>query len=199
MKRTIWFVLALGMVLGSCAPPATPPPPRANPQERPAEERSADAQRLVDDLLTLMRQRLLVQHEVARYKWHAHLPISDAKREQQLLASAEEHARDLGLEPGFVRAFFQAQMQAGKLVQQDDFDGWRSRDTIPPATGRDLMALRLQIDSLNRKLLQALQEANPSLRKEGRKAVESRAEVVLQGQGITAEVRRAACTTLLGP
>lgn len=157
------------------------------------------ARRTVDDLLGLMRQRLLVQHEVARYKWHAHLPINDAQREQQLLERAEGQARNLGLEPGFIRAFFQAQMQAGKLVQQDDFDGWRRGDTMPPATGPDLMALRLEIDSLNRKLLTALQEADPRPSKEGRKAVETRAEVILQGQGITAEVRLAACSPLLGP
>jgi chorismate mutase len=47
-----------------------------------------------------MRQRLLVQHEVARSKWHARLPITDPKREQELLVRVEAQARDLGLEPG---------------------------------------------------------------------------------------------------
>ncbi|HTU23362.1 MAG TPA: gamma subclass chorismate mutase AroQ [Gemmataceae bacterium] len=198
MQRTSWLALALAMILGGCAPPANPPLPRTTQQERPAEERDANARRSLDDLLELMRQRLLVQHAVARFKWHAQLSIFDAKREQQLLEKVEEQARDRELDPGFVRTFFQAQMQAGKLVQQGDFVAWRRGDTMPPVTGPDLMTLRLQIDSLNRRLLQALKEAGSSRRNEGRTLIETRAEVILQGQGITAEVRRAACAPLLG-
>ena len=147
-----------------------------------------------------MRQRLLVQHEVARFKWHARLPITDPKREQELLDKAEAQARDLGLEPGIAREFFRAQLRAGKLVQQADFDAWQRGASTPPADGPDLKALRLQIDVLNRKLLAALKEAGPSQREEtGRKMVLTRAEAVLQGRGITAEVRQAACAPLLGP
>jgi len=156
--------------------------------------------RPVAALLGLMRRRLLIQHEVARYKWYARLPITDAKREQEVLDRAEAQARGLGLEPGFARAFFRAQMQAGKLVQQADFDAWQRGDATPPANGPDLKALRPQIDGLNRKFLQALKEAGPGLKeKSGRKAVRARAEAVLQGRGITAEVRQAACARLLGP
>jgi chorismate mutase len=155
-------------------------------------------QESVDRLLDLMRLRLLVQHEVARSKWHAWLPISDPKREQELLDRAEAQARDLGLEPGFVREFFRAQMRAGKLVQQADFDAWQRGDTTPPADGPDLKDLRLRIDGLNRKLLQALKEAGPSLREEtGRRAVQTRADAVLQGPGITPEVCQAAFAPFL--
>jgi chorismate mutase len=147
-----------------------------------------------------MRQRLLLQHEVARYKWHARLPITDAKREQELLDQVEVEARGLGLEPGFTRVFFRAQMRAGKLVQQADFDAWQRGNAAPPAAGADLKALRLQIDGLNRKLLQALKEAGPGLKEaSGRRAARARAEAVLQGQGITAEVQQAASAPLLGP
>jgi hypothetical protein len=89
-------------------------------------------------------------------------------------------------------------MRAGKLVQQADFDAWQRGDVAPPAAGPDLQALRQQIDGLNRKLLEALKEAGPGLRAEqGRRAVQARAHAVLQGQGITPEVRRAACAPLL--
>jgi chorismate mutase len=154
----------------------------------------------VDRLLGLMRQRLLVQHEVARSKWHARLPIADPKREQALLDRAEAQARDLGLEPGFVRELFRAQMRAGKLVQQADFEAWQRGDSTPPVDGPDLKALRLRIDGLNRKLLAALKEVGPGLKEvSGREAARTRAEAVLQGRGITAEVRQAACAPLLGP
>jgi chorismate mutase len=198
MRWTFW--LALPLALSGCSPQASSPPHRAAEREPLSEAAGADAQRPVAALLSLMRQRLLLQHEVARYKWHARLPIADTKREQALLDRAEAQARGLGLEPGFTRAFFRAQMRAGKLVQQADFDAWQRGDATPPASGPDLKALRLQIDGLNRKLLQALKEAGSGLKEEsGRKAVRARAEAVLQGWGITAEVRQAACVPLLGP
>jgi chorismate mutase len=197
MQRILW--LALALALSGCTRQAGSPPDRAVEREPPSVAAAADVQRAVDDLLDLMRQRLLIQHEVARFKWHARLPITDAKREQQLLEKVEAQARILGLEPGFTREFFRAQMRAGKLVQQADFDAWQRGGALPPATGPDLKALRLRIDGLNRKLLEALKEAGPNLEEKGRKAIQARAEVVLRGQGITAEVRQAACAPLLGP
>jgi len=184
----------LVLTFGGCSgPPATPPqvPPRGE---------VAAARVALDNLLDLMRQRLLVQHEVARVKWHARLPITDPKREQELLDRAEAQARDLGLEPGFAREFFRAQVQAGKLVQQADFDAWQRSGTTPPDGGPNLKALRLQIDSLNRKLLEALKDAGRHLQHEvGRRAVQDRADVVLRGDGITAAVCQAACAPLLRP
>jgi chorismate mutase len=157
------------------------------------------ARSALDGLLGLMRERLLVQHEVARAKWHARLAITDPRREQQLLDRAEAQARGLGLEPGFAREFFRAQIAAGKRVQRADFDAWRRGEATPPAAGPDLRALRRRIDGLNRRLLEALKDAGPLLRQEaGRKELRARADAVLRGEGITAEVRRAACAPLLG-
>jgi chorismate mutase len=196
----IRLALALALALGGCGRPASPPPDRTTEPDRSRDGGGAGLRQSVDRLLDLMRQRLLVQHEVARSKWHARLPITDPKREQELLDRAEAQARGLGLEAGLTRAFFRAQMRAGKLVQQADFDAWQRGEAAPPAAGPDLKALRVEIDRLNRKLMEALKEAGPGLMAEaGRRAVRARAEVVVQGRGITAQVRQAACVPLLGP
>jgi chorismate mutase len=200
MRQTFRLAIALALGLGGCGRPASPPPDRTAEPDRSRDGGDADLQPSVDRLLDLMRRRLLVQHDVARAKWHARLPITDPKRERELLDRAEAQARELGLEPGFVREFFRAQMQAGKLVQQADFDAWQRGDSTSPAASPDLKTLRLQIDRLNRNLMEALKEAGPGLRAEaGRRAVPARAEVVVQGRGITAQVRQAACVPLLGP
>jgi chorismate mutase len=197
MRRTLWLVLALA--LGGCARPANPPADRGAEREQPSAASAAGGQRTLDALVSLMGERLLVQHEVARSKWHANLPITDPKREQELLDRAETQGRALGLEPAFVREFFRAQMAAGKLVQQADFAAWQRGETPPPAAGPDLKALRLRIDGLNRKLMQALKEASLGPKQErDRRAVQARADALLQGPGITAEVRKAACAPLLG-
>ncbi len=199
MQRAIRLALVLATGFGGCTPPAGPPPPRANEHGRPAGASPGAAQRLVDDLLGLMRQRLLVQHEVARFKWHARRPVTDARREQQLLDQAEARARNLGVDPGFAREFFRAQIRAGKLIQQADLDAWRRGGPPPGTGGPDLKALRLRIDALNGKLLQALRAAGPGLTQdESRRAIRARAAVILRGPGITAVVRQAACAPLMG-
>jgi chorismate mutase-like protein len=124
--------------------------------------------------------------------------LADPKREQELLAKVEAQASTLGLDEGFVREFFRAQVVAGKFVQQADFDAWQRAGVGPPAGGSDLKALRLRIDGLNQQLLAALKDARPWLDREaGRKALLASADAVLQGEGITREVRHLACSPLL--
>jgi len=57
-------------------------------------------------------------HEVARWKWNAGQPVTDAERERELLHSVVEGGRGKGLDPELVRSFFAAQLEAARLVQQ---------------------------------------------------------------------------------
>jgi chorismate mutase len=189
----VWLAVSLVLLFGS----ARPAVPRSDASTPGGE---TEARLAVDNLLTLMRQRLLLQHQVARYKWRAQLPITDARREQELLATVVAQGRALGLEAGPVRQFFQAQLQAGKLVQQADFDRWQKTGKPPPTSGPDLKALRADLDSINEKLLEALGKTEPWLRQQqGQKLLTDRLPVVLQGEGITQPVRQAACAPLLRP
>jgi chorismate mutase len=51
-----------------------------------------------------MQQRLTLMHEVARWKWNAGLPVTDAKRERELLHSVVERGRSKGVEPKLLRS-----------------------------------------------------------------------------------------------
>jgi chorismate mutase len=190
MRIAATFVLVLALFSGGCVR-STETPTTAT------EGKSAQARATVDRLLELMCQRLLLQHEVARYKWHAKLPITDAKREQDLLAKIEKQGVALGLEGEFLQRFYEAQILAGKLIQQADFDRWQEMAQAPPNTGPDLPTLRQQIDELNQELLQALAQARPWLRHgAGQQVLENRSHILLRGKGITDEVRRVACNPL---
>jgi hypothetical protein len=71
-------------------------------------------------------------------------------------------------------------------------------DSEPPAMGPELAELRKKIDSLNLKMMAALKTAQAPLREgAGRMVLEQRMNSVLQGKGITQEVRQAACAPLL--
>ena len=56
----------------------------------------------LDRLLGLMQQRLALMHDVARWQWKAGQPITDPKRERELLQSVVERGRGKGVEPKLV-------------------------------------------------------------------------------------------------
>jgi chorismate mutase len=150
----------------------------------------------LDRLLRLMGQRLALMHEVARWKWHAGEPITDPKRERELLKSVVERGRDKGLEPELVRSFFGAQMEAARLVQRADFARWKANKQKPFADTKSLAVLRREIDQLNAELIDALAEVRPSLfGPTVQQALPGRAEEILTSNGM-AGVRETAIAPL---
>ena len=91
-------LLFVPLAAGGCQPADEPVLPRRD---------LAD----LDRLLRLMQQRLTLMHEVARWKWNAGQPVTDAQRERELLHGVVERGRGKGLDPELVRPFFAAQME----------------------------------------------------------------------------------------
>ena len=134
----------------------------------------------LERLLRLMRQRLALMHNVARWKWNTDKPITDAQRERELLHSVVERGRGKGLDADLVRSFFAAQMEVARLVQQADFDRWQANKQKPFADTTSLAVLRQRIDHLNRELIDALAELRPRLSgRSVQQALPQRAEEIL--------------------
>lgn len=156
-SRLLPVVLALliPLLVGGC---------RASHPNRPAlaETPETDSQADVIRLLNLMGERLALMHEVARWKWSVHKPIADPSRERALLDRVAQLGQARGLDPDFVRRFFAAQIEAGKLIQGDDFGRWQAES---PGTGkpRDLALVRQDIDALNERLIASLAGLGPRL------------------------------------
>ena len=178
--RGVWVVaLLLALAASGCRPANAPV---ASPHD-PAD---------LDHLLHLMRQRLTLMHEVARWKWNAGQPVTDPERERELLQSVVERGRGKGLDPDLVRSFFAAQMEAARLVQQADFDRWQANGQGPFADTTSLAVLRQRIDQLNRELIDALAEVRPWLSGQTvKQALPQRADEILTGNGL-ADVRETA-------
>lgn len=123
-----------------------------------------DQQRL-DRLLTLIDERLAVAEQVAQTKWNSGAPIDDPAREQHLLDAMS--ASLTGVDPAFARRFFQAQFDAGKIIQRALHAQWRTqargRFADPPDLARDI---RPALDRVTSPLLDALREAAPLLHDE---------------------------------
>ncbi len=164
-------ILWLAVVLAGCSPTAQPPaqtptkitspPPLTAPAHLKESSNSAESKVASDndltDLLRLIRQRLDLMPGVAQAKWNRQLPITDAQREAALLARVASEGATLGLPESDVRKFFQAQITAAKLIQEQLFKEWKSHRQQPFADAPDLERdVRPKIDELNRQLLTKL-------------------------------------------
>jgi chorismate mutase len=187
-RQTTFLTASLLALLPACARQA---PPVAGP--------STDPTAAVDHLLDLMRQRLLVMHDVARWKWNHGKRIADPPREQAFLDGMAEKGRQLNIDPEWTRAFFAAQIEAAKQIQQADFDRWTAEKREPFADALDLKnVLRPRIDELSRSLLDALAQVQARIGDDQiQYLLQQRAALILIGDGIDAGVRATALKPLL--
>lgn len=108
----------------------------------------------LDRVAELSAQRLLLADQVAASKRASGKPVEDAQREREQLAKVREQATARSLPAERTATFFQAQMEANKLVQY--------RLLAEPARTSepvDLGPVRERLDAINVELLDALPAA----------------------------------------
>jgi chorismate mutase len=174
-----------------------PAAPGASPAAKPRDLTEVDA--ALDELLEPMRERLVLMHDVAKWKWNENQPIADPAREAQLLADLEERGLAYGLSRPRTRAFMTAQIEAGKLVQKADFTAWKANGQGKFSEVRDLKTdLRPRIDELSDRLFRQLAKFPPMVAGDrGKARLAQRAGGLLRGDGIGDDVRKAALRPLL--
>jgi chorismate mutase-like protein len=116
-----------------------------------------EAELMVDQLLLLMQKRLVIMHEVSRTKWNQGLAIEDKIREQQILTNLTKNASQHGLDEKWVIKFFQAQIDASKEIQKQDFILWQQEGMSKFEGVFSLNdELRSYIDHLNNEIILTL-------------------------------------------
>ena len=147
----------LGVILLLCVGcgPATEAPPRVVPQVQvPA---AAEADLSATEICRLIAQRLDLMPGVAQAKWNRQLPITDEKRERALLQKLAAEGMAAGVPAEVVSEFFQAQITAAKLIQEQAFEEWKGAQQAKFSSPPDLeKEVRPRIDALNQQLLKAL-------------------------------------------
>ncbi len=187
------FAAVYLVTMSGCRPEQPGAPPAATTQSPPHEDAT------LDELLGLMRERLLLMHDVAKWKWNEGQPIADADREQQLLADLEQRGLAYGLSRERTRAFMAAQIEAGKLMQEADFATWKKAGQGKFSDVRDLATdLRPRIDELSDRMLAQLAKVAPMIGDEqARTKAVQRADAVVRGNGIDDDVRAVVIRPLL--
>lgn len=142
-----------------------PPSPAFDADDAPADdapiaEQANDAvPQTVGRLVGLLRQRLALMPDVARWKRASDRPVSDPERERQLLAVMVERGTEEGLDPSRVADFVSAQFAASRQWQQELFDQWEQSEPDADTPVPDLQQeLRPEITRLSGEMLETLAE-----------------------------------------
>jgi chorismate mutase len=109
-----------------------------------------------DGLTELMIQRIVIGDDVAASKYFSGKPVDDPVREQQILDSVRQSAVQLGIDPDSTADFFQAQIDASKVVQRGLLAYWAAHPDKAPTSGPDLNVIREKLDALTTQLLTEL-------------------------------------------
>lgn len=187
-RANSWLFVCLAsamlMLLASCqsvAPPATP------------------EQAALKQLLILVDQRLAVAPLVAKAKWNSGAPIDDPAREKLILDAVAVQAAQAGVNAAFAREFFQAQFDAGKLMQAKLHEQWRLAGQPhfidAPDLGRDI---RPVLDRLTPQIIATLGTAYPVLHQTStNEFIEAQGQKLVRGD-IGGAARNRALSPLIG-
>lgn len=118
-----------------------------------------DEKNNTEPLLKLIDTRLKVAPLVAKSKWNTKAPIDDPVREKVILDSVKSKAQKMGVDENLAIHFFQAQFEAGKMVQRQLHSQWKAQNQVPFNPAPNLATeVRPVLDSLTPLLLLELKK-----------------------------------------
>jgi chorismate mutase len=126
------------------------------------------AEPTLDTLLRLIGERLAVMPDVARHKYNSGAAVEDLPREAQVIEAVTAQAVEAGLDKDLAARFFQAQIDASKMIQSERIAAWKAEGHAPFTGVPDLKTvIRPKLDVLTPAMLAALKDALPELRLPG--------------------------------
>jgi chorismate mutase len=121
---------------------------------------AARGQTAIDRLQSLVEtsaRRLLIAQQVALAKWDSGAAVEDLPREAQVIAGAVGDGVSKGLDPTSVSNFFEAQIEANKVIQYSLLADWRRAGRAPAHAPIDLVAtVRPELDQVQAALIAEL-------------------------------------------
>jgi chorismate mutase len=122
--------------------------------------RAAFAQNAVEQLQPLVEttaHRLMIGEQVALAKWDSGKAVEDVPREAQVILGAVKDGVAKGLDEASVSHFFNAQIEANKIVQYALLGDWYRAGKAPEHAPVDLLKeIRPQLDEVQKSLIAEL-------------------------------------------
>jgi chorismate mutase len=109
-----------------------------------------------DGLVETSAHRLEIAKQVALAKWDSRSEVEDRAREDNVVASAVNAGNAKGLDRALVTSFFEAQIEASKLVQYALLANWRRAGAAPVHSQLKLSMIRADLDRLQSDLISEL-------------------------------------------
>src|SRR5215469_2566040 len=110
-------------------------------------------------LVETSARRLVLAKQVALAKWDSRAPVEDPTREAQVITAAATEGESRGLNQTFVSSFFEAQIDANKLVQYSLLAAWHRAGGAPKHQVISLTDdIRPQLDQIEAALIAELVE-----------------------------------------
>jgi chorismate mutase len=135
----------------------------------------------LDTLLRLIGERLAVMPDVSRHKYNSGAAVEDLPREAQVIEAVTAQAVEAGLDKDLAAKFFQAQIDASKMIQSERIAAWKAENHAPFVDVPDLRTvIRPKLDALTPALVAALKDALPELKISG---IGARLEAYTAGRG----------------
>ncbi|MFE1767497.1 chorismate mutase [Streptomyces angustmyceticus] len=165
LTRSMRSALAVGAAAAvlcagtGAATAAAPVHPAAAPIGHPAAPAPATAHSPngpLRPLAALSAERLATGDLVAAAKWGTDSPIDDPAREQEVLNTVADQARQVGADPGVTVRVFRDQIEANKDVQRGLHRRWDTNPGQAPTERPDLLEVRKEINRVNGALVRAL-------------------------------------------
>lgn len=108
----------------------------------------------------LIASRLALMQPVAAWKHAKGAPVENLDREATVLEKSAEDAGAAGLDPQTVRPFFQAQIDAAKVIQHCWIARWQAGNAAPMTDPPDLATeIRPRLITIGTAILQSIQVA----------------------------------------
>lgn len=145
------ILMAVAAVVFGGAPEASAVPSSPEPVAGP-----------LGPLADLAVRRILLGDQVAAAKFGTGQPIDDPVRERQVLDAVAGQSAAMGLPPDVSVRFFQAQIEASKVVQRGLFRYWTAHPDKRPVRWPDLATeIRPQLDRITGQILEQLRATVP--------------------------------------
>ena len=112
----------------------------------------------VDDLFGSIHERLTWMKGVAAWKHLNAVAVEDLEREAVVLKAAVDAAQELGLSGPSVAAFFQAQIDAAKAIQECWIEQWEADGNAPEEAPDLVTEIRPELLRLGNQVLATLAE-----------------------------------------
>lgn len=108
----------------------------------------------LQQLVETSARRLVIAEQVALAKWDNGAAVEDARREAEVVMGAVKIGQSRGLDRASASKFFQAQIEANKVVQYSLLADWRRAGRAPVHRPINLVkTIRPQLDRIETELI----------------------------------------------